>query len=105
MPRAQDAESDHWEEEAAGYRSRHAEVNRWADGYGSIRHSVETQARVFGMAEDLASRKIKGDGVPLFELLHAADWVASAAMWLVVHETYARNVYLDGWAAPEGIVI
>jgi hypothetical protein len=34
--------------------------------------------------------------VPLFEALHAADRVASAAMWLVVHETYADAVYLDG---------
>ena len=32
----------------------------------------------------------------LFEVLHAADRAACAAMWLVVHETYARNVYLDG---------
>ena len=44
----------------------------------------------------LAARGIRGDGVPVFELLHATDRIAAAAMWLVVHETYARNVYLDG---------
>jgi phosphoketolase len=48
------------------------------------------------MAEVLAARGTPGDGVPLFELLQAADRVASAAMWLVVHETYARHVYLNG---------
>ncbi len=34
--------------------------------------------------------------MPVYEALHAADRVASAAMWLVVHETYARSVYVDG---------
>jgi len=54
------------------------------------------------MAETLAARNTPGDGVPLCEILHADDRVASAAMWLVVHETYARNVYLDGRdLAPE----
>jgi phosphoketolase len=56
---------------------------------------VETQARVFAMAETLRARGDAGDA-PLFEILHAADRVASASMWLVVHETYARRVYLDG---------
>lgn len=32
----------------------------------------------------------------MYRLLAAADRVASAAMWLAVHMTYARNVYLDG---------
>ena len=31
-------------------------------------------------------------------LLRAADQLANAAMWLVVHQTYARTVYLDGRA-------
>ena len=48
------------------------------------------------MADELAARHISGDGVPGYELLSAADRVASAAMWLVVHQTYARRVYLDG---------
>jgi len=48
------------------------------------------------MADSLARRQIRGDGAPFWEMLRAADAIASAAMWLVVHETYARNVYLDG---------
>jgi phosphoketolase len=60
----------------------------WAAGYGAIRHTPLTQRRVQVMAEALA-----GD---VWAVLHGADRVASAAMWLVVHETYARSVYLDG---------
>lgn len=78
------------------YRKRNPEADRWAVGYGTIHHTLETQARVFSMAELLAAREVKGDGVSLFDLLCAADRVASAAMWLVAHETYAQNVYLDG---------
>lgn len=68
---------------------------RWAAGYGRIRHTPMTQARARGMAAELEARGVQGDGVPVFDLLAAADRIASAAMWLVVHETYARNVYLD----------
>ncbi|MDY6917700.1 MAG: xylulose 5-phosphate 3-epimerase [Chloroflexota bacterium] len=90
------AEAVRLEERVALYRKRNPAADRWAAGYEPIDHSVETQARVFAMAESLAARGTRGDGVPLFDLLYAADRVASAAMWVVVHETYARNVYLDG---------
>src|SRR4030066_2014890 len=78
------------------YKSKNPAADRWAAGYGAIDHSVESQARVFAMADLLAASGLVGDGVPLFDLLSAADRIASAAMWLVVHETYAQNVYLDG---------
>ncbi|MDO8567938.1 MAG: hypothetical protein Q7R57_04400, partial [Dehalococcoidales bacterium] len=78
------------------YRKKNPAAGRWAEGYGAIQHSIETQDRVFQMANFLAAKGIHGDGAPLFELLHALDRIASAAMWVVVHETYARNVYLDG---------
>ncbi|MEX2100223.1 MAG: xylulose 5-phosphate 3-epimerase [Acidimicrobiia bacterium] len=77
------------------YSTDHPAAGRWARGCGRIRHGVETQARVFAMAAALELRGDTGDA-PLFEILHAADRVASASMWLVVHETYARRVYLDG---------
>lgn len=84
------------------YRRKDPAAGRWAAGYGPVQHSIETQARVFDMADRLSARGTNGDGVPLFDILHAADRVASAAMWLVVHETYAQNVYLDGRKlAPE----
>lgn len=69
---------------------------RWAAGYGPVRHTRATQQRVRGLAERLATRDVLGDGVALYDLLHAADRVAAAAMWLVVHETYAQNVSIDG---------
>ncbi len=78
------------------YRQQHAAANRWAAGYGPIQHTLETQDRVFALAEWLAARGVQGDGSPVFELLYAADRIASAGMWLVVHQTYARHVYMDG---------
>jgi hypothetical protein len=74
-------------ERVALYRKHHTAANRWAAGYGPIQHTLETQDRVFAMAELLSARGVRGDGVPLFELLYAADRVASAGMWLVVHQT------------------
>jgi phosphoketolase len=96
MPQTENAEAIRTEEWVTLYRRKNPAADRWAVGYEPIHHTVETQARVFAMAELLAARGVQGDGVPLFEVLHAADRVASAGMWLVVHETYARNVYLDG---------
>ena len=96
MSKREDIDNIGIEEWVNLYRRKHPEADRWAKGYGAIEHSVETQARVFAMAERLASLGIQGDGLPFFDLLHALDQVTSATMWVVVHETYARNVYLDG---------
>ena len=71
---------------------------RWAGGYGVIRHREPTQTRIHQMATMLAAGGGPGDGVNLYELLHALDRLASAGMWLVAHQTYARSVYLDGRA-------
>jgi len=68
----------------------------WSAGHGPIRHTPLTRRRVSGMIAALGERGENGHGPPGWEILHAADRVASAAMWLVVHETYARTVYLDG---------
>lgn len=65
----------------------------WERGHGVLRHQGETRARI---AEIVGRMGSDGDGVPAFSLLSALDRLASAAMWLVVHQTYARNVYLDG---------
>jgi phosphoketolase len=68
----------------------------WETGYGEIRHSDETVRRVEKMVGELEREGMKGDGVDPYELLVAADRVASAAMWLVVQSSYVKNVYLDG---------
>ena len=98
MNRSDNAEAVRTEQRVALYRQGNPEADRWAKGCGAITHCLETQARVFAMADSLAARGVSGDGMPLFEVLRAADRVASAGMWLVVHETYARQVYLDGRA-------
>ena len=73
-----------------------AESLAWANGYGMVRHNAETQSRI----ATLASNRSVGDGAAdraaFYELLSALDRLTSAALWLVVHETYARNVHLDG---------
>src|SRR4030042_4914528 len=96
MVRIDTVEAVRIDEQAALYRKSDPAYARAAAGYGPIQHSPETQGRIRTMADLLAARGIRGDGVPVFELLHAADRIAAAAMWLVAHETYARNVYLDG---------
>src|SRR5438067_965383 len=79
---------------AKRYREEGADFARWAEGYGVLRHTDETQVRIHELAIRLD--KEKADGVPFYDVLFALDRVTSAAMWLVVHETYSRNVYLDG---------
>lgn len=96
MPQTESAQDVHMHERVALYRQQHPAANRWAAGYGPIQHSLETQDRVFAMVELLVAREVQGDGVPFFELLYTADRLASAGMWLVVHQTYASHVYLDG---------
>lgn len=65
----------------------------WARGYGVIQHTPQTQERVGVLASKYPTA---ADGVPFWELLQAADRLASAAMWLTVHDTYAKRVYTGG---------
>lgn len=44
----------------------------------------------------LKGNNIKGDHHTPETLFAAADRLASAAMWLAVHQAYAKNIYLDG---------
>ncbi len=67
----------------------------WAAGHGPIQHTQATRTRVRAMARALQKRA-RGAEPAVYRVLRAADRIASAGMWLVVHETYARNVYLDG---------
>ena len=69
---------------------------QWAAGYGAIRHAPSTRARVRAMVRALEKRAGRSATPSPWPVLHAADRIASAGMWLVVHETYARNVYVDG---------
>ncbi len=83
-------------ERAAYYRNSDLKHARWAQGYGAIRHSDETQVRLYELSQSLISRGSAGDAVAFYDLLMSLDRLASAGLWLVVHQTYAQNVYLDG---------
>ena len=96
MAERYEAENTGIAERVSLYRRNNPAADKWVAGYGPIKHSIETQDRMFKLADSLADRGVKGNGEPLFEILHALDKVTSASMWLVAHETYAQNVYLDG---------
>jgi len=63
----------------------------WAAGYGVIRHEERTRARVCDMAERLVHRGLAPNADAVFRILAAADRLASAGMWLVVHMTYVQR--------------
>lgn len=69
----------------------------WEKGYGVISHNKKTKENISKITSYLNSKKIKGDAaVHIYDLLIAADRLSNAAMWLAVHQAYAKNIYLDG---------
>ncbi|EIM00608.1 xylulose 5-phosphate 3-epimerase [Rhodanobacter thiooxydans] len=98
------------EQLAAAYRQADPAFSHWAAGYGMIQHDPLTQLRVREMVAELVALGQLADPDDGWRRLAAADRLASAAIWLVVHMTYARRVRTDGAAlaaddfkaAPEG---
>lgn len=90
--------AQHEAERAAHYRQEAPAFARWAKGYGVIQHSDETQVHVYELAQSLSDLGMVGDTVDFYDLLIGLDRLTSAGLWLVVHQTYARNIYLDGRA-------
>lgn len=82
--------------QAAQHRHDDPKIAAWAQGYGVIRHQEETQVRLVELARTLHADGHVGDSVPFWDMLYALDRLTSAGLWLVVHQTYARQVYLDG---------
>ena len=72
-------------------------------GYGVLRHQSETRARIAEMVGRMSGDR--GDGVAPYSLLSALDRLTSAALWLVVHQTFARNVFLAGRRSPHGVIV
>jgi phosphoketolase len=72
----------------------------WSKGYGLIRHTPETIERM----ENLLERHWEGGALSNRDaaraLLAAADRLASAAMWVVAHMSYAKRVDLTGADLP-----
>lgn len=73
-----------------------SQKDTWLKGYGVIRHKAETIRRIEELEEYTKKEGLKGDGFDLYSILHAADLIASAALWVVAHQTYAKNIYTDG---------
>lgn len=82
------------------YRQNHPEADRWAEGFAGVEHSLETQERVFRMAEQLVSRAI--DRRSIFAALRRADATAQEAGGrFQASATQPRHLYLQGRAITE----
>ncbi len=85
-------------------------VDQWRPGYGPLRREAATVERIDALAARLVKRGAWSDEETVYRVLAAADRLASAAMWVVGHMTYARKVDLSGAplaaeafkAVPEG---
>lgn len=82
------------EARARELRERNPELRAWAAGNAVFAHGSETQCRVHDLVDRLA-RGRTGEK-DLYRLFAAADDLASAAMWAVVHMTYAQRIHIDG---------
>ncbi|MEX0964397.1 MAG: xylulose 5-phosphate 3-epimerase [Pseudohongiellaceae bacterium] len=75
-------------------------LEAWATGEGVISHEDSTRQRIETLVTELETKGVcKRDAA--IELFRAADVLCNMALWLTVHMTYARNVYLDGRALCE----
>jgi len=81
---------------AARYRSEDPVFAEWAAGYGVIQHDDLTQTRMHDMIAALVAAGSLPDVATGYCRLVAADRVASAGLWLVVHMTYTQRVCMDG---------
>lgn len=81
---------------AAAHRRSDPAFAAWAAGYGVIAHDPLTQVRIHALVESLRAQGRIADAEAGYRILAAADRLASAAIWLVVHMTYAARVRLDG---------
>lgn len=75
-------------------------VDDWREGYGVLRRAPETVDRVADLAERLVKRGRWPDAEAVYRVLAAADRLTCAAMWTIVHMTYARRVDLSGAPLP-----
>mgnify|MGYP001166565350 FL=1 len=94
-----DQQNDHRiEQRARMYRETYPAFAHWANGYGVIQHSDETQVRIFDLCQQLVCEGRFKQIDEVLEILSATDRLTSAAMWLVVHMTYSTKVDFSGSA-------
>jgi len=81
---------------ARAWRREDPRMAQWAQGYGVIAHDDHTQWRIHRLVCDLLGRDRTRHAGDIWNMLMAADRLASAAMWVVAHMTYAKRVKTDG---------
>ena len=81
---------------ASSLRQQSTHFSSWARGYGVIQHNDVTQLHIHELAAWLVATRKAPSLAWVFDKLVAADRLASAAMWLVVHMTYADRVDPSG---------
>lgn len=90
------------EAQARQHREFDKDFASWAEGEGVIKHQATTQLQVFELATALEEAGIINNKAECYQKLRALDQLTNQAMWLVVHMTYAKHVFLDGRdLAPE----
>lgn len=75
--------------------TRHEEFENWVRGRGKVVHKDETRQRIWNLLLEFDHKNICTMDKAV-SLLKAADSLCNMGMWLTVHMTYARQVYLDG---------
>lgn len=94
-----DQQNDHRVvQRATLYRETYPAFACWAEGYGVIQHSDDTQVRIFDLCQQLVCEGRFQQIDEVLDILMAADRLTSAAMWLVVHMTYSSKVDFSGSA-------
>jgi hypothetical protein len=73
----EDAEMIRQERWVESYRLDHRGADHWANSPSGIHHSIETQDRIFRMAEQLRERRDWPNAAPFFPVLKAIDDAAS----------------------------
>lgn len=81
-------------EQAANLRKNNTKLAAWAKGSGVVIHQDLTQIRIAQLVELLTAKGLAEDQI--YATLTAADQLTNAAMWLVVHATYAKKVDITG---------
>ncbi len=84
------------EAEARSHREYDKDFAAWAAGCGVIKHTAATQLQVFELATTLLEAGLISSKAECYRKLTALDQLTNQAMWLVVHMTYAKHIYLDG---------
>ncbi len=93
---SQQYEQQEVEAEARQHREYDPVFAEWAQGCGEVKHTAATQLQVFELATALLEGGLINERADCYRKLMALDQLTNQAMWLVVHMTYAKHVFLDG---------